>query len=330
MVQYERMIYLKKKWFIIVFVIFSLLISIGYGVGTYFVNYALSPSSNSDQREIDESDEVQLANDVEKQIVQNQNKETIKGLNFSEKTKPMIISSEDSLRLRGQYLDHENSHRWVILVHGYKSSNENMMSYGSEYYDNGYNVVLPDNRAHGKSDGTYIGMGWLDKDDIACWVNWVIEKDPQAQIILHGVSMGGATVMMASGDRLPQVVGYIEDCGYSSVWDIFASELDKRFSLPTFLVLDISNFIAKIKAGYDFKEASSVDQIQKANQPMLFIHGAKDDFVPLEMVYEVYDAYPTTKELYIVEEAGHAQSKDYDVKAYWNKVFDFIDKNIWN
>lgn len=321
---------MKKKWFIIVFVIFSLLISIGYGVGTYFVNYALSPSSNSDQREIDESDEVQLANDVEKQIVQNQNKETIKGLNFSEKTKPMIISSEDSLRLRGQYLDHENSHRWVILVHGYKSSNENMMSYGSEYYDNGYNVVLPDNRAHGKSDGTYIGMGWLDKDDIACWVNWVIEKDPQAQIILHGVSMGGATVMMASGDRLPQVVGYIEDCGYTSVWDIFASELDKRFSLPTFLVLDISNFIAKIKAGYDFKEASSVDQIQKANQPMLFIHGAKDDFVPLEMVYEVYDAYPTTKELYIVEEAGHAQSKDYDVKAYWNKVFDFIDKNIWN
>lgn len=330
MVQYERMIYLKKKWFIIVFVIFSLLISIGYGVGTYFVNYALSPSSNSDQREIDESDEVQLANDVEKQMNQNQNKEIIKGLNFSEKTKPMIISSEDSLRLRGQYLDHENSHRWVILVHGYKSSNENMMSYGSEYYDNGYNVVLPDNRAHGKSDGDYIGMGWLDKDDIACWVDWIIEKDSQAQIILHGVSMGGATVMMASGDHLPQVVGYIEDCGYTSVWDIFASELDKRFSLPTFLVLDISNFIAKIKAGYDFKEASSVDQIQKANQPMLFIHGAKDDFVPLEMVYEVYDAYPTTKELYIVDEAGHAQSKDYDVKAYWNKVFDFIDKNIWN
>lgn len=327
--QDERMIYLKKKWFIIAFVIFSLLISAGYGVGTYFVNYALSPSSNSDQREIDESDEVQLANDVEKQIIQNQNKETIKGLNFSEKTKPMIISSEDSLRLRGQYLDHENSHRWVILVHGYKSSNENMMSYGSEYYDNGYNVVLPDNRAHGKSDGTYIGMGWLDKDDIACWVNWVIEKDPQAQIILHGVSMGGATVMMASGDRLPQVVGYIEDCGYTSVWDIFASELDKRFSLPTFPVLDISNFIAKIKAGYDFKEASSVDQIQKANQPMLFIHGAKDDFVPLEMVYEVYGAYPTTKELYIVDEAGHAQSKDYDVKAYWNQVFNFIDTNIW-
>lgn len=324
------MIDLKKKWFLIAFVIFSLLISTGYGVGTYFVNYALSPSSDSDQREIDESDEVKLANDVEKQMNQNQNKETIKGLNFSEKTKPMIIISEDSLKLRGQYLDHDNSHRWVILIHGYKSSNENMMSYSSEYYDNGYNVVLPDNRAHGKSDGDYIGMGWLDKDDIACWVDWIIEKDPQAQIILHGVSMGGATVMMASGDHLPQVVGYIEDCGYTSVWDIFASELDKRFSLPTFPVLDISNFMAKIKAGYNFKEASSVEQVKKANQPMLFIHGGKDDFVPVEMVYEVYDACASQKELYIVEEAGHAQSKDYDVKAYWNKVFDFIDKNIWN
>lgn len=330
MVQYERMIYLKKKWFIIVFVIFSLLISIGYGVGTYFVNYALSPNSNSDQRKIDESDELQIANDVERQIIQNQNKETIKGLNFKEKTKPMIISSEDSLKLRGQYLDHEYSHRWVILVHGYKSSNENMMSYGSEYYENGYNVVLPDNRAHGKSDGTYIGMGWLDKNDIACWVNWVIKKDPQAQIILHGVSMGGATVMMASGNHLPQVVGYIEDCGYTSVWDIFASELDKRFSIPTFPVLDISNLIAKIKAGYDFKEASSVNQVKKAKQPMLFIHGSKDDFVPVDMVYEVYDACSSVKELYIVDDAGHAQAKDYDVEDYWNHVFTFIDKNIWS
>ena len=211
----------------------------------------------------------------------------------------------------------------------WKSSNENMMSYGATYYEYGYNVVLPDNRAHGKSDGEYIGMGWLDKDDIACWVNWIIEKDNQAQIILHGVSMGGATVMMASGDHLPHVVGYIEDCGYTSVWDIFASELDKRFSLPTFPVLDISNFMAQIRAGYDFKEASSLEQVKKANAPMLFIHGGKDDFVPVDMVYEVYNACPTMKDLYIVEEAGHAQAKDYDVEDYWNKVFDFIDQNIW-
>lgn len=322
------MIDLKKKWFIIVFIVFSILISVGYGVGTYFVNYALSPMSDSDQRKINESDEVQLSDDIQRKIIQNQSQEEIKGIDFSKKTKPLIVNGFDSTSLKGKYLDHENVHQWVILIHGYKSSNENMMAYGSEYYTKGYNVVLPDNRAHGKSDGDYIGMGWLDKDDIACWVDWIIQRDSQAQIILHGVSMGGATVMMASGDCLPQVVGYIEDCGYTSVWDIFASELDKRFSLPTFPVLDISNFVANIKAGYDFKEASSVNQVKKAKQPMLFIHGAKDDFVPVEMIYEVYDACPTTKDLYIVEEAGHAQAKDYDVEAYWNKVFDFIDQNI--
>ena len=124
-----------------------------------------------------------------------------------------------------------------------------MMSYGEKYYEMGYNVLLPNNRAHGNSEGNYIGMGWLDKDDIACWVNWINKQDPNAKIILHGVSMGAATTMMASGENLNNVVGYIEDCGYTSVWDIFASELDKRFSLPTFPVLNISNGVAKLKAG---------------------------------------------------------------------------------
>lgn len=71
--------------------------------------------------------------------------------------------------------------------------------------------------------------------------------------------MGGATVMMTAGDNLDHVIGYVEDCGYISVWDIFASELDKRFSLPTFPVLDISNMVASLKAGYNFKKASSIE-----------------------------------------------------------------------
>ena len=68
--------------------------------------------------------------------------------------------------------------------------------------------------------------------------------------------------------------------------------------------------------------------MKNANQPMLFIHGGKDDFVPVQMAYEVYEAYPTTKDIYIVDEAGHAQSKDYDVEAYWDKVFTVIDENL--
>ena len=117
-----------------------------------------------------------------------------------------------------------------------------------------------------------IGMGWLDKDDIMLWIDWIIQQDENAKIVIHGVSMGGATTMMLSGENPDHVVGYIEDCGYSSVWNIFKSELSKRFSLPTFPILDISNLVVKFKAGYDLKEASSVEQIKKViNRCYLFM-----------------------------------------------------------
>ena len=319
---------MKKKGFIIGFIIFSLVLSIGYGIGTYFVGYALSPTSDSDQREV--NNKIESTSDDQKIISDNRQREVIIGKDFMKKTKSMIISSVDDIRLNGQYLMHDDNHLWTILIHGYKSDNTNMMSYGAKYYEEGYNVLLPNNRAHGTSDGDYIGMGWLDKDDIACWVDWIVSRDSQAQIILHGVSMGGATVMMTAGDNLDHVIGYVEDCGYTSVWDIFASELDKRFSLPAFPILDISNLVGQLKAGYNFKKASSIEQLKKSKQPILFIHGGKDDFVPTDMVYQNYDATESVKDIYVVEKAGHAESKDYNPEEYWNKVFEFINTKIRN
>lgn len=317
---------MKKRITLIVFIVFVILLSAGYGVGSYFVNYALSPVSSSDQRDV--QDEVAPTGETEKIIAANKEKEEKLAKEFASQTKGIVNSAKDGTYLKAKYVQDKDIHQWVIVIHGYKSDNQNMMSFGAKYQEKGYNVLLPNNRAHGNSEGDYIGMGWLDKDDIALWVEWIIKMDPQAQIILHGVSMGGATTMMASGDNLDHVIGYIEDCGYTSVWDIFASELDKRFSLPTFPVLDISNLVARQKAGYDFKEASSVEQLKKTKEPMLFIHGGKDDFVPTSMVYEVYEAAQCEKELFIVDEAGHAESKDYNPEAYWNKVFQFIDEKI--
>lgn len=306
--------------------IIALIVSAGYGVGSYFVNYALSPVSSSDQRDV--ADEVAPSGEDQKLIAANKEKEKKIGEDFFKQTKGIVESAKDSTTLRAKYKREKDRHTWVILIHGYKSNNENMMSYAAKYYEKGFNVLMPNNRAHGNSDGDYIGMGWLDKDDIAVWVDWIRVMDSQAQVILHGVSMGGATTMMASGDNLDHVIGYIEDCGYTSVWDIFASELDKRFSLPTFPILDISNFIAQQKAGYDFKEASCVEQLKKTKEPILFIHGGKDDFVPTSMVNDVYDAAQCEKDIFIVEQAGHAESKDYNPEAYWNKVFTFINEKI--
>lgn len=316
---------LKNKW-LILFIVLSILLSVSFGVGNYFVNYALSPASDSDQRNVE--DDVEPSDKDQITITSHKAEENKKGKQFQKTLYTMNIAVDTDIIVEGKYKEHEGQHNWVILVHGYKSSNRSMMSYGAQYYQQGYNVLLPDNRAHGDSEGDYIGMGWLDKDDIVCWIDWIVEKDKDARIIIHGVSMGGATTMMLSGDNNKYVIGYIEDCGYTSVWDIFASELDKRFSLPTFPVLDISNIVAQMKVGYSFKEASSIEQVKKCQKPTLFIHGGKDDFVPTSMVYEVYEAATCIKDIYIVEQAGHAEAKDYNPQAYWNKVFDFIDKNI--
>lgn len=320
---------MKKKLIIAIIAVLVVLTGLGYGVGNYFVNYALSPVSDSENRNIDEKDKIELVKDAQQVIAKNKNKEIQKGNEFEKVTFSQTILSDDNLKLQANYkIQNNETHKWVILIHGYKSNNNNMMSYGQKYYEQGYNVLLPNNRAHAKSEGDYIGMGWLDKDDIACWVKWISKQDKNAKIIIHGVSMGGATTMMISGENLDNVEGYIEDCGYTSVWDIFASELNKRFSLPTFPVLNISSSVSNLQAGYNFKEASSIEQVKKCKKPMLFIHGGKDDFVPTSMVYEVYNVADCDKDLYIVDEAGHAEAKDYDVDAYWNKVFSFINEKI--
>lgn len=239
------------------------------------------------------------------------------------------ITSGDGLNLVGEiYWTDESSHKWLIGVHGYTGQKEHYHNIACQYAELGYNVLLPDMRSHGESEGTYIGMGLLEKDDMLLWINLIIEIDPKAEIILHGTSMGGATVMMTSGEALPEnVKGIIEDCGYTSVWDIFADELDYLFGLPTFPVLNAAEFVGNIRAGYDFSEASSIEQVKKAEVPMLFIHGSEDNFVMTDMVYEVYDACPTAKDILVIEGAGHGEAYQMDPELYFETVFGFITEN---
>ena len=138
--------------------------------------------------------------------------------------------------------------------------------------------------------------------------------------------MGAATVLMASGDNLPEnVKAIIADSGYTSVWDIFASEAKARFNLPTFPVLDMFRIVANVRAEYDIKEASALEQVKKSKIPMLFIHGDTDDFVPEYMCEELYEAASCSKDKLIVHNAGHTESKYKEPETYYNKIFDFIN-----
>ena len=237
------------------------------------------------------------------------------------------IQSDDGLTLKAEILKNQkDTHSWVIIVHGYGWEHTRMYDYISMYAERGYQILMPDLRGCGESEGDYVGMGWLDRKDMLKWIDFICDHDSDAQIVLHGTSMGGATVMMTAGEILPDNVrAVVDDCGYTSVWDIFSDELSYLYHLPDFPFLYTTDIISKIRVGYGFKEASALEQIKKTEVPVLFIHGTADSFVHTEMVYALYDACPTEKDLYLTEGAGHCDSLYIDSNTYAEKVFHFLD-----
>ena len=214
----------------------------------------------------------------------------------------------------------------MITLHGYRSDHRAGVAAAQHFYDAGYQVLSPDLRACGDSEGDYVGMGWLDRKDVLDWVDWITGQDTSAKIVLYGVSMGAATTMMTSGEDTPdQVCAFVEDCGYTSVWDIFSNELKLRFGLPEFPVLYSASALSSVKARYSFKEASALKQVASCEKPMMFIHGTADDFIPYEMMDTLYQAKPgDNKTSLTAEGAGHGESMYVLGDAYWESVFSFL------
>lgn len=222
----------------------------------------------------------------------------------------------------------ETTDKTVIVVHGFGQTKERMRPYGYLFHQLGYNVLLPDNVAHGESEGELIGYGWNDRFNVIKWAELLIEENPQAEIVLYGLSMGGATVMMASGEEsLPeQVYAIIEDAGYTSVWDELTYQAKAMYGLPSFpLVYQVSG-LSKLLAGFSYGEASSIKQLEKNTLPILFIHGDEDGFVPPEMVYGNYEASKGQKELVLIPGADHAKTFSADPVAYEKIISTFLKK----
>lgn len=250
-------------------------------------------------------------------------------LNYSD-YEDFYITSNDGLKLHNFVIKNKcESHKWVITVHGYTSQGIYMAQYAKRFYDMGYNIIIPDLRGHGKSEGTYIGMGWHERFDIVDLTNYITNNYPNSEIVLFGVSMGAATVMSTSGENLPKnVKAIIEDCGYTSVWNQFAYQLKALFKLPAFPMMHAASIFCKIRAGYFISEASIINQIKKSITPTLFIHGDIDDFVPFFMLDELYNASPVEKEKLIIPNAGHAKASTVNPNLYWSTVEKFLSKYV--
>ncbi len=239
----------------------------------------------------------------------------------------MYIMSEDGLKLHATYFPCEGSKKIVICFHGYTSEGLNDYSTLAIFYLNkGYNLLIVDERAHGQSEGVYIGFGCLDRHDAKLWINKMVEKHGEdCKILLHGDSMGGATVLMTTGLELPpQVKAAISDCAFTSAWEVFSAVLKNMYHLPPFPLLNMANRMVKKRAGYELDECNAREEVAKAKIPILFIHGDADSFVPCSMVYELHDACQTEKKLVIIEGAGHVESCYRDADLYEGTIESFI------
>ncbi|WP_018592834.1 alpha/beta hydrolase [Terrisporobacter glycolicus] len=309
----------KKKKIIISLIAMLLLITVGTGafIGNYFYDLAINPSTSKDMIFGDDDDEGEIKEDVNW---------LINDSNYNDK----YINSFDNLKLHSYEIKNKiETNKWAIVVHGYTSEGETVSSKAKHFHDMGYNVLVPDLRAHGKSEGHYIGMGWDDRLDIINWINIIVKDNPNSEIILHGTSMGAATVLSTSGESLPSnIKAIIADCSYTSVWDEFTYQLKALFDLPSFPVMNLSNIVTMIKAGYSLKEASPIKQVAKSKTPILYIHGDKDDFVPYYMMDQLYNATSSQKSKLTIKNAAHGKAALVNPNLYWNTVSDFLDKYI--
>ena len=294
-----------KKFLIIFGSIIAVLLVVLCIAGNYMCSYALLPQEHGDDFEGDRTK--------------------------TEGRYPGIMAWYDSLRTNGLIRDTtligeggyklyaffsnaqrpESAEGTAVVVHGYTDNHICFLNLVRMYRDSlNYNVMVPDLHFHGLSEGRAVQMGWLDRLDVKRFGELAHDIWGQDFMVVHGVSMGAATTMMLSGDELPDYYkAFVEDCGYSSVWDQFAHNLKDSFGLPTFPILDCASLACKIRYGWGFKEASSVAQLAKCTRPMLFIHGDADDFVVFENLQKNYDAkVDGYKEMWVAEGSEHAMA----------------------
>lgn len=239
----------------------------------------------------------------------------------------VCIKSSDGLLLHGLWIEFPNAKGTVILAHGYRSTP--LLDFGvasAVYYELGFNVLVPDQRAHGKSEGRYITFGIKECDDFIQWANFHNQKCADLPIILIGMSMGASTVLFMADKILPtNVKGIIADCGFTSPRDIISVVFHRTTHIPAGLVIAAANFWAKRFAGFTFSDMDSRTVLTHSRLPVLLLHGRADDFVPCWMSQAAFDACNSYKELLLIDDAKHGVSFLKAPERYTQTVVRFLN-----
>lgn len=239
------------------------------------------------------------------------------------------ITTDDGLTLPGYFYINENkTENTFVCVHGYNTNSDFAFAAMVEPILNaGYNCFLVNHRHFGGHEGKFTGFGILEKNELIKWIDCVNEYFPNGKIMLYGTSMGAATIMQASDQDLPNVVGFIEDCGFTTCYDEFNYLMKSVVKIPSKPVISSLGVLTKAFLDLDIKASDSREALKNTTLPALFIHGGRDNFVPTEMVQECFDACGSEdKKLIIYDEARHVQSHFKYPEKYEKDIFEFADR----
>ena len=242
----------------------------------------------------------------------------------------VFIDAHDGVRLHGLWVNADHARGTIILFHGYRSTYLVDFSMAFEFYYNaGYNLLIPDQRAHGKSGGKYITFGVKESEDVLCWIACHNRNFGLFPVVLSGLSMGASTVLFTANMDLPKnVCGIIADCGFTSPREIVGTVYRRVIHLPPMLSMWAVNIFAHVFAGFGLGDKDTRISLACSKVPVLMIHGRDDSFVPCEMSEIGYEACSGKKKLLLVDGADHGVSFIKDRDGYINEIVTFLKENV--
>ncbi|QGU96896.1 alpha/beta fold hydrolase [Clostridium bovifaecis] len=237
------------------------------------------------------------------------------------KKKELYIDSPYGYKLHGFFLPKENSKKFIIICHGFTYSLYGSVKYMDLFIKRDFNVLIYDHRYHGLSGGKNVSFGYYEKYDLKTFADWIIDKfGKDSKIGIMGESMGGGIVLQNVVID-PRIKFCIADCPYSDVTELMKYQLKTQYNLQWLpFLIPLASLFTKIRAGWSFKDVSPIKDLDKVDTPVLFMHGAEDDYVPTYMSWEMYNVKMGMKDIYIAPNAGH-------VEAYWSNKEDY-DKKV--
>ena len=253
-----------------------------------------------------------------------------KWLKKAKRTKVTLEADDMRILVARQIVVDAESDKWVVVLHGYNGTMEDIYDIARHYAEQGYNIFMPDLRGHGESEGMFLGMGWLDRLDVINWIDVILEQNPSAKVVIHGVDIGADTALMLSGEPVKSSIkAIVAEGAYNNAWEVEKKEYKARHEkLPVFPFLHMINPVMKVWAGYALTDADAVKQVKASTIPILLIHGGNDIYASDDMTQELEQAIVAPHEVLMITTGTHEDCRYAEPDTYYQKTFDFVEKYV--